>query len=137
MLVDDCSQKLLLKTGRVSTGFEPCHKSNQFSQVVVRANRYLEAGADCIFVPGVGDPNIIARLAQEINGPINILANPGVPTTNELQKLGVKRVSTGSGPMRSTLTLIRQIANELFTEGSYKNFTTDIIPYNEVNAFFQ
>ncbi len=112
-------------------------KSNQFSQVVARANRYLEAGADCIFVPGIGDPNIIARLAQEINGPINILANPGVPTTSELQKLGVKRVSTGSGPMRSTLTLIRQIANELFTEGSYKNFTTDIIPYNEVNAFFQ
>lgn len=112
-------------------------KSNQFSQVVERANRYLDEGADCIFVPGIGDPNTIARLAQEINGPINILANPGVPTTNELQKLGVKRVSTGSGPMRSTLTLIQQIANELLTEGSYKKFTTDIIPYNEVNAFFQ
>ena len=112
-------------------------KSNQFSQVVERANRYLETGADCIFVPGIGDPDTIERLVQEINGPINILANPGVPTTNELHKLGVKRVSTGSGPMRSTLTLIRQIANELLTEGSYKNFTTDTIPYNEVNAFFQ
>lgn len=112
-------------------------KNHQFSQVVERANRYLEAGADCIFVPGVGDPNTIAKLVQEINGPINILANPGVPTTNELQQLGVKRVSTGSGPMRATLTLIRQIAKELFLEGSYKSFTTDIISYNEANAFFQ
>lgn len=107
------------------------------AQVVERANRYLEAGADCIFVPGMSDPNIIAQLVQEINGPINILANSGVPTTNELQQLGVKRVSTGSGPMRATLTLIRQIANELLTEGSYKKFTNGVIPYNEVNALFQ
>ena len=113
------------------------HKNDQFSQVVERANYYLEAGADCIFVPGIGDPDTIANLVKEINGPINILANPDVPTTNKLQQLGVKRVSTGSGPMRATLTLIRQIAHELFTEGSYKHFTTDIITYNEVNALFQ
>lgn len=112
-------------------------KSKQFSQVVERANCYLEAGADCIFVPGIGDPDTIARLTKEINGPINILANAGVPTTKELQQLGVKRVSTGSGSMRATLTLIQQIANELLTDGSYKRFTTDTIPYNEANALFQ
>ena len=112
-------------------------KSQQFSNVIDRANRYLEAGADCIFVPGIGDRDVIARLTQEIHGPINILANPGVPTTPVLQQLGVKRVSTGSGPMRATLALVRHIANELLQEGSYKHFTTDIIPYNEVNALFQ
>lgn len=112
-------------------------KSQQFSQVVERANRYLQAGADCVFVPGIGDSNTIASLVQEINGPINILANPGVPTTDELHRLGVKRVSTGSGPMRATLTLIRQIANELLIEGAYQSFTHDIMPYNEVNALFQ
>ena len=113
---------------------EPSH---QFRQVIERATRYIEAGADCIFVPGVGDPAIIARLVQEIHAPINILANPGVPTTKELHALGVKRVSTGSGPMRATLALIRQIADELLTDGSYTRFTTDSIPYNEVNALFQ
>lgn len=112
-------------------------KSQQFSQVVERANRYLQAGADCVFVPGIGDSNTIASLVQEINGPINILANLGVPTTHELHRLGVKRISTGSGPMRATLTLIRQIANELLIEGAYQSFTHDIMPYNEVNALFQ
>ena len=112
-------------------------KSQQFSHVITRANRYLEAGADCIFVPGIGDRDVIARLTQEIHRPINILANPGVPTTPALQQLGVKRVSTGSGPMRATLALVRHIANELLHEGSYKYFTTDIIPYNEVNVLFQ
>ena len=110
---------------------------HRLNKAIERGNRYLEAGADCIFIPGVGDPNVIARLVQEIHGPINILANSGVPTANELHQLCVKRISTGSGPMRATLALIRRIANELFTEGSYKHFTTDSIPYNEVNTFFQ
>ena len=42
----------------------------RLEEVVRRANAYLEAGADCIFVPGVGDPNVIARLGREIRGPI-------------------------------------------------------------------
>lgn len=77
-------------------------QNTQFEHVIKRANKYLEAGADCIFVPGIGDPNVIARLVQEIHGPINILANSNVPSTSELQQLGVKRVSTGSGPMRAS-----------------------------------
>ena len=110
--------------------------NTQLNQVIERANHYLAAGADCVFIPGIGDSNIIARLVREIHGPINILANPNVPNTMELQRLGVKRVSTGSGPMRATLALVRQIANELFVEGTYNNFTANSIPYNEVNALF-
>lgn len=111
-------------------------KNSQFSQVVARANRFFDAGADCVFVPGIGDPDTIERLVKEIKGPINILANPGVSTTQELQKLGVQRVSTGSGPMGATLTLIQQIANELLMQGSYKNFTKDVLSYTTVNALF-
>lgn len=108
----------------------------QLAQVVERANQYLTAGADCVFIPGVADLNIISRLVESIHGPINILANPGVPSTLELQRLGVRRVSTGSGPMRATLALIRHIADELLTNGTYKNFTVNSIPYHEVNELF-
>lgn len=110
--------------------------NSQLNQVIERANHYLAAGADCVFIPGIGNPNIIAQLVRDIHGPINILANPNVPSTMELQQLGVKRVSTGSGPMRATLALVRQIANELIMEGTYKNFTVNSISYNEVNALF-
>lgn len=108
----------------------------QLDQAIERANRYLTAGADCVFIPGVGDPSMITHLVENIDGPINILANPGVPSTMELQRLGVKRVSTGSGPMRATLALIRRIADELLTDGTYKNFTVNSIPYHEANALF-
>lgn len=111
--------------------------SNQLNNVIRRANAYLEAGADCVFVPGVVEANIISHLVREIQGPINILANSGVPTISELQKLGVARVSMGSGPMRATLSLVRHIANELLEIGTYTKFTADTIPYSEVNKFFK
>lgn len=108
----------------------------QFEQVVMRANQYFEAGADCVFIPGVGDPEIIAELVREIHGPINILANANVPAIRTLQQLGVKRVSTGSGPMRASLSLIRRIAGELMTSGTYEQFTVDTMSYAEANQLF-
>lgn len=110
--------------------------NQQLAQVVERANQYLTAGADCVFIPGVGDPGIITNLVNNIHGPINILANPNVPSTFELQQMGVRRVSTGSGPMRATLAVIRHIADELMTNVTYKNFTVNSIPYHEVNKLF-
>ena len=59
---------------------------------------------------------------------------PAAPT---LEQLGVKRVSVGSGPMRATLSLVQHIATELLNRGTYNTFTTDTIPYAEVNQFFK
>jgi 2-methylisocitrate lyase-like PEP mutase family enzyme len=112
-------------------------EQSRFNDVVKRANAYLKAGADCIFIPGVGDPKIIAALVRQVDGPINILANPDVPSITELHKLGVARVSTGSGPMRATMALVRQMATELLKNGTYTTFTDITIPYGEVNQFFK
>jgi 2-methylisocitrate lyase-like PEP mutase family enzyme len=100
---------------------------------IERGNAFLEAGADCVFVPGVRDRETIATLAQGIRGPINILATKGAPTIPELQALGVARVSVGSGPMRATLALVRDIARELKTAGTYDAFTDRAMPYDEAN----
>jgi 2-methylisocitrate lyase-like PEP mutase family enzyme len=111
-------------------------EQDRFEEVVKRSNCYLEAGADCVFIPGVSDADLIARLVQRIKGPINILANPNVPKIQELKKLGIKRVSTGSGPARATLGLVRSAAQELKEFGTYNSFTQNSIPYKDVNAFF-
>ena len=109
----------------------------RLEHAIHRANAYREAGADCLFVPGVGKTEAIAALVKQIHGPINILANPGVPSVPELQRLGVARVSMGSGPMRATLALTRRIAKELVETGTYATFTDDTIPYAEANKLFQ
>jgi 2-methylisocitrate lyase-like PEP mutase family enzyme len=108
-------------------------ETERLANTIRRANAYRDAGADCLFVPGVRDAPTIATLAKEIRGPINVLAGPGTPALKDLQQLGVARVSMGSGPMRAALTLTRRIAQELRTEGTYDLFTRDVITHAEVN----
>jgi 2-methylisocitrate lyase-like PEP mutase family enzyme len=104
----------------------------RFDEAVRRANAYREAGADCLFVPGVRDRETIGRLVAAIHGPINVLAGPGTPPADELQRLGVARVSTGSGPMRASLTLVQRIAEEL-RQGTYAAFTDGVISHADAN----
>jgi 2-methylisocitrate lyase-like PEP mutase family enzyme len=101
-----------------------------------RANLYREAGADCLFVPGVRDAQTIQELAEQINGPINILAHPASPPVGELERLGVARVSVGSWPGLAALTLARNVARELLGAGTY-TFTTGAITYPEANAMMK
>lgn len=65
-------------------------------ETVERANAYLAAGADCTY-PIFCEPEHIAELARRIDGPVNVLARPGVPPPRELQALGVARMTWGSG----------------------------------------
>jgi 2-methylisocitrate lyase-like PEP mutase family enzyme len=107
--------------------------ATRFARTVERLNAYREAGADCLFAPGVHDAETIAALAREIRGPLNILATVGTPSAGELQRLGVARMSVGSGPARATLGLVRRIAAELRGQGSFYTMLDGQIPYAEVN----
>jgi 2-methylisocitrate lyase-like PEP mutase family enzyme len=108
-------------------------EAERFDHALRRANAYREAGADCLFIPGVRDAAVIAALARAVRGPINILAGPGTPSVAELEKLGVARVSVGSGPMRAALTLTRGIARELLERGTYELFSRDGLTHPETN----
>jgi 2-methylisocitrate lyase-like PEP mutase family enzyme len=111
--------------------------ATRFKRTVERLNAYRQAGADCLFAPGVKDAETIARLAKEVHGPLNILAVAGTPPIKELERLGVARVSCGSGPMRATLGLLRRIAKQLREKGSYSLMTEGALPYAEVNQLFE
>src|SRR6202035_2704928 len=109
-------------------------KSSRFEHTVSRANAYLAAGADFVFVPGPSDAALIGRLAAAINGPINVMVLPGMPSAPELEQLGVARVSMGGGPARAALTTVRRIAEELLSSGTYSRFTSpDLISHMEMN----
>jgi 2-methylisocitrate lyase-like PEP mutase family enzyme len=114
-----------------------------------RGQAYLQAGADCIFVPGLRKPEHIRTVIDYLraNPPsvdplpadhgepaVNILAGPGVPSIPELAKLGVKRVSYGSGPHRAAMGLLRRMADEARTSGTYKALTEGAVPYEEMNG---
>ena len=104
-----------------------------FDETVRRANLYRDAGADCLFVPGVRDAETIGKLTKAIRGPVNILALAGVPPAAELQRLGVARVSSGSGPMRAAMSLTRRVAEELKGSGTYTTITENVITHQQAN----
>jgi 2-methylisocitrate lyase-like PEP mutase family enzyme len=111
-------------------------EKQRLRESIARASRYREAGAHCLFVPSVADKATIKTLVEEIDGPLNILTVPGCPPIPELQELGVRRASEGSGPMRATMMLARHIAQELLGTGTYTRFHNDAIPYPEANRLF-
>lgn len=67
-----------------------------------RAEHYVAAGADGIFVPGATEPDLLRELAANIPVPLNVLVVPGL-TLGELGALGIRRVSTGSLPYRAAM----------------------------------
>lgn len=93
--------------------------ATRYDETVRRLSGFRDAGADCLFAPGVRDPEIIGRLVKDLHHPLNILAGPGSPAVPELQKLGVARVSLGSSAMRATLGLAKKIAGEVLASGTY------------------
>ena len=107
-------------------------------EAIDRGNAYREAGADCVFIPDMDNLDLaaISVLASEIDAPINVIAGPNTPAIHILQDIGVSRVSLGPRPMRATLSLLRKIARELNTTGTYDLMTEASITYSEVNQWF-
>jgi 2-methylisocitrate lyase-like PEP mutase family enzyme len=93
--------------------------AKRYDEAVRRLSAYRDAGADCVFLPGVRDPETIRRVVADLRCPLNILAGPGSPTIPDLAALGVRRISLGSGPMRAALGLLRSLAQELKISGTY------------------
>jgi 2-methylisocitrate lyase-like PEP mutase family enzyme len=85
---------------------------------IARARAYLKAGARSIYPITVSDPADIAALTRAIDGPVNVMMRAGVPPIAELEKLGVARVTFGSGMMLATLALTKRIAQEIQTKGT-------------------
>jgi 2-methylisocitrate lyase-like PEP mutase family enzyme len=104
-----------------------------FEQAVTRLNAYREAGADCLFAPGVYDAETIGRLVKAMDGPLNILAGPETPPPAELERLGVRRVSLGSWPMRATMGYFRKFAQHVKDQGDFASADQGAPTYAEMN----
>lgn len=113
------------------------HLSGTLETVIRRANRFFEAGATCIFAPGIDDLPTIETLAKEVDGPINIVAGLYTPDGNahDMIKAGAQRISLGGSIARSTLGYIRQCARDLRDEGNF-NFPAPQISQDDLNKLF-
>jgi 2-methylisocitrate lyase-like PEP mutase family enzyme len=105
----------------------------RLDRTVARLRGYRQAGADCLFAPGVRDGETIRKLVAAIDGPLNILLMPDGPPLGELETMGVARASAGSALMRATLSLVQHIGKELMQAGNCKFLFDGTIPHADVN----
>jgi 2-methylisocitrate lyase-like PEP mutase family enzyme len=105
-------------------------------EAIERGNAYAEAGGDCIFYLFLHSAEIIGRLAKEVKAPISILAGPQSPSVQELQDLGVARVSYGSGFTKAAITATRRLAQEILDKGTC-NLLKEGMQTPEINALVQ
>ena len=112
-------------------------ESTRFERTVERLRAYRDAGASCLFAPCLYDRVTIAKLVKAVEAPVNILANPACPPIAELEKIGVARVSAGSGIMRATLGLVRRIGKDMLESRSCEMMFAGAIPHAELNRLMQ
>ena len=105
----------------------------RLDRTVERLRGYRQAGADCLFAPGVREGETIRKLVGAIEGPLNILLMPDGPSLGELEKMGVARASAGSAVMRATLSLVQRFGKELMQTGSCDFLFDGTIPHADVN----
>jgi 2-methylisocitrate lyase-like PEP mutase family enzyme len=90
--------------------------AERVGEALRRGQRYLEAGADCVFPILVREEGDIAALVRGVGGPLNVLYVPGVPSLVRLAELGVARVSFGGGLHRATQGLLERLATRILAE---------------------
>lgn len=103
-----------------------------------RANRFLAAGAQCVFVPGVPDLETIRILAAEIDGPLNVVLGltGSANDATAILDAGVQRISLGGTIARAALAFVRRCARELSAQGSI-GFAADQFSPAELNRLFE
>jgi 2-methylisocitrate lyase-like PEP mutase family enzyme len=121
--------------GRVALAAEGAHASPQPLVLTARAENhirdvddlddtisrlcaYRDAGADCVYAPGLVHIEQIAVVAEAVGIPLNVLALPGGPSIRELAAAGVRRVSTGSLLAGAAYGALVAGARELLTDGT-------------------
>ncbi|MBP7141166.1 MAG: isocitrate lyase/phosphoenolpyruvate mutase family protein [Opitutaceae bacterium] len=105
-------------------------------QAVERARAYCEAGADVIFPIALRDSETISRFVRSVACPVNIMAGHGAPSIPELERIGVRRVTFGSGMMRATMPVAWKLAKDIRSHVESDLLEQSEFSHAAVNALF-
>lgn len=100
-----------------------------------RAKAYAEAGANCLFVPGLLDLDALRQLVGAVSLPVNAMLVAGGPSVPDLAGVGVRRVSTGSMLTQAAYSAAGRLATELLTSGTHVT-ASDALGFQELNTAF-
>ena len=91
---------------------------DDLDDTLARLIAYRDAGADCVYAPGLVELDQIEAVVGAVGVPVNVLALPGGPSASELARVGVRRVSTGSLVAGAAYAALEAAARELLDAGT-------------------
>ena len=133
--IDDSGIPVVL-TGRCEAWL--VQDPNAFSVSIERLSAYAEAGADCLYAPGVRDPQEVAAIVKAVSPrPVNVLVSWPDPnlTLAKLTDLGVRRISVGSGLARVAWGAFMRAAQGIATTGTF-DMLGESAAFAELNKIF-
>ena len=110
---------------------------NEIGEVIQRLIAYAEAGADCLYAPGIRERDHITAVVKAVSPkPVNLLiSGPGGLTMRDAADLGVRRVSVGGALARAAWGGLIRAAKELAERGVFDGFA-GAAPHGELQEFF-
>ena len=130
--IDDSGTGVLL-TGR-SEGFIAGRPD--LAETMRRLVAYAEAGADCLYAPGVRAMNDISAIVSAVAPkPVNVLVSTDFTTVAQLAEAGVRRISVGGALARAAWTGFLSAAREIATTGTFSALARNV-PVPEMNKLF-
>lgn len=130
--IDDSGTGIVL-TGR-SEGFIVGRPD--LAETVRRLTAYAEAGADCLYAPGLrAKTDIVAVVSAVAPKAVNVLVGSDLATVAELRQAGVRRISIGGALARAAWTGFLEAAREIAEKGTFTNLAR-AVPFADINGSF-
>ena len=133
----DASETGVVLTGRCEAWL--VHDPNPLRTALERLAAYADAGADCLYAPGISNPDDITRIVETVAPkPVNVLVSGfnHQLSLSQLTDLGVRRISVGSGLALAAWGALLRAAQDIKTNGTF-NLLADNAPSADLNALFQ
>jgi len=106
------------------------------AETIHRLTAYAEAGADCLYAPGIRTYGDIAAVVQAVAPkPVNVLVGSDFTTVAELARAGVRRISVGGALARAAWTGFLQAAREIAEQGTFTTLAR-AVPFAELDGSF-
>ncbi|QBE47587.1 isocitrate lyase/PEP mutase family protein [Leucobacter triazinivorans] len=94
-------------------------RADSIADAIERGRAYLDAGAECVFVPGVLDAAETRTLVEGIGErKVSVIGLPGALAAAEYEALGVARISYGPMPQNVALTALKRLGTSLLADGT-------------------
>lgn len=105
----------------------PIEPDDRLPEALRRAQAYLEAGADGLFLPGLVDLDALRTVVDQVPAPVNVFVWPGLPPVDELAAIGVRRISQGASAFLLDVGYLDR-TTRAFLDGPHETAGGDVAP---------